>query len=134
MSDRCAECGMIVDVNEYHPYPACVMFRQVADGDKVRAYLDQIIEYGKGESAKELATVTRALERSQTAEADCLRLSRELTAMTARRDALLSAVQEAVAVIDGNPDSIVDTIWVTGGSPETLRDRLQRALDERRQN
>ncbi len=35
---------------------------------------------------------------------------------------LLDALQEVVRVFDANPASITDTVWVTGGSPETLYD------------
>ena len=35
----CAECGMVCEPREFHPYAACLMFRGCHDGDKVRANL-----------------------------------------------------------------------------------------------
>lgn len=49
----------------------------------------------------------------------------------ALRDAapqLLDALVEVVRVFDSNPSSIVDTVWVTGGKPETLYERCQAAI------
>jgi len=43
----CRACGMMVGLTDFHPYPACVMFRQVRDGDKVEGYLRQIIGWGR---------------------------------------------------------------------------------------
>jgi hypothetical protein len=42
----CQDCLMMVRDGEYHPYPACAMYRQTRSGEKVRGYLKQIIEYG----------------------------------------------------------------------------------------
>ncbi len=41
---------------------------------------------------------------------------------------LLEALQEVVRVFDDNPSSIADTVWVTGGSPETLYDHCRAAI------
>ena len=42
---------------------------------------------------------------------------------------LREALMEAKRVIESDPPSIVDTVWcVTGGSPETLLDRIDTAL------
>ena len=38
----CAECGMIVDANEYHPYAACLMFKSCKDSDVVRSNLESM--------------------------------------------------------------------------------------------
>jgi len=38
---------MACEPGEYHPYAACVMFRQVRNGDKVRSYLHQIMDRGR---------------------------------------------------------------------------------------
>jgi hypothetical protein len=43
--DQCAECRMLVIGNEYHPYAACVLFKQLGQADKVRSCLDSIREY-----------------------------------------------------------------------------------------
>ena len=56
--DQCRDCGMKLFLHEYHPYPACVMYRQVRDSDKVRGYLDQIRADGAKEAEKELAAMT----------------------------------------------------------------------------
>lgn len=36
---NCAECGMRVRVDEYHPYAACLMFRGCHDTEAVRSNL-----------------------------------------------------------------------------------------------
>ncbi len=41
---------------------------------------------------------------------------------------LLSALKEVVRVIESNPPSITDTVWVTGNSPETLYDHCLAAI------
>jgi len=38
----CADCGMIVKENEYHPYAACLMFKGCKDGKVVRANLKAV--------------------------------------------------------------------------------------------
>lgn len=52
----------------------------------------------------------------------------QLQALTAERDALRDALKEVCAVIESNPPSIVDTVWVTGDMPETLLDHCRSAL------
>ena len=42
---HCAECKMIVFDGEYHPYTACILYRQLGQADKVRSCLDSVIEY-----------------------------------------------------------------------------------------
>jgi hypothetical protein len=44
--DECKECGMLVDVNEYHPYAACLMFKACHDNSIVQANLDAVRAYG----------------------------------------------------------------------------------------
>lgn len=50
MSDEfkhCAGCGMTTfGPRDYHPYAACVMFRQLRDGSNVEANLRAVVEYG----------------------------------------------------------------------------------------
>lgn len=36
---RCAECHMLVEDGEYHPYAACLMFKSCRNGDTVRENL-----------------------------------------------------------------------------------------------
>lgn len=44
---KCHGCGMVtMGVRDYHPYAACVMFRQLGQGDKVEANLRAVVEYG----------------------------------------------------------------------------------------
>ena len=43
---RCAECGMHVRANEYHPFAACLMFKACHDSDTVRASLVAVQEHG----------------------------------------------------------------------------------------
>jgi hypothetical protein len=44
----CAECGMRVDSTEYHPYAACLMFKQCHDSTIVQANLDAVVVHGMG--------------------------------------------------------------------------------------
>lgn len=41
---------------------------------------------------------------------------------------LLEALREVVAVFESNPESITDTVWVTGDRPETLYDCCRAAI------
>jgi recombinational DNA repair protein (RecF pathway) len=43
----CAECGMSVVPQEYHPYAACLMFKQCQDGAIVRFNLNAVLQDGK---------------------------------------------------------------------------------------
>lgn len=43
----CAECGMTVEPNEYHPYAACLMFKACYSAEVVRANLNAVLEYGQ---------------------------------------------------------------------------------------
>lgn len=47
-SEACANCGMRCQPREYHPYTACVLFRQLRDGDKVRSCLEAVVAHGRG--------------------------------------------------------------------------------------
>lgn len=42
----CAECGMPGKADEYHPYAACLMFKQCHSSETVQANLDAVIAYG----------------------------------------------------------------------------------------
>lgn len=57
--NTCASCGMNVGaVATYHPFTACLMFRQVRDGNVVAANLRAVVEYGMKAHARgvDLAT------------------------------------------------------------------------------
>jgi hypothetical protein len=45
--NRCHDCGMYVQPGDYHPYAACVMYRQCRQGEKVESWLAQIIQHGR---------------------------------------------------------------------------------------
>ena len=38
----CAECGMGCNAGEYHPYAACLMFKQCRNSETVRANLQDV--------------------------------------------------------------------------------------------
>ena len=38
----CAECGMGCNAGEYHPYAACLMFKQCRNSETVRANLQAV--------------------------------------------------------------------------------------------
>lgn len=42
----CGECEMLVKPAEYHPYAACVMYRQLGQVDKVTSNLHAVVDYG----------------------------------------------------------------------------------------
>jgi len=42
----CAECGMPVIMGEYHPYTACVLYRQTHQSEKVADLLREVALYG----------------------------------------------------------------------------------------
>jgi hypothetical protein len=45
--DRCHECGMTVTPpHAYHPYAACLMFKQCHDSATVQANLDAVVAWG----------------------------------------------------------------------------------------
>lgn len=44
--DECKECGMPVEVGEYHPYAACLMFKACHDSATVQANLDSVVNHG----------------------------------------------------------------------------------------
>ena len=62
----CADCGMPVAANEYHPYAACLMFKACHNSDTVRENLAAVMERAQpaGEAEKtvdELAMLVRLL-------------------------------------------------------------------------
>jgi len=42
----CAECGMVVEMCEYHPYAACLMFKQCSSSIIVRKNLKPVVDFG----------------------------------------------------------------------------------------
>ncbi len=46
MKKKCGECGMIVFQNEYHPYAACILYKQTRQAEKVQDLLRDIASYG----------------------------------------------------------------------------------------
>lgn len=48
-SATCRECGMCVAAGEYHPYLACLAFKQCRDGNAVRANLVAVQAQAKQE-------------------------------------------------------------------------------------
>lgn len=57
-----------------------------------------------------------------------LTVRNQTRALLADYDRMRDAVQETIRVIESNPSSISDTVWVTGNMPETLLDRCRAAL------
>ena len=55
----CAECGMGCNAGEYHPYAACLMFKQCRNSETVRANLqdvrDDSYQQGRVEGLREAA-------------------------------------------------------------------------------
>ena len=45
---RCSGCGMGLRApNHFHPYAACLMYRQCKDASQVEVYLKEAIEHGR---------------------------------------------------------------------------------------
>lgn len=44
--EPCEECGMLVLVDEYHPYAACLMFKACHDSATVEANLASVLSHG----------------------------------------------------------------------------------------
>jgi hypothetical protein len=45
-NDTCSACGMPCRVPEYHPYAACLMFKQTHNSATVFSNLKAVVEYG----------------------------------------------------------------------------------------
>lgn len=43
----CAECGMVCEPGEYHPYAACLMFKACQNSATVRANLEAVKRHAK---------------------------------------------------------------------------------------
>lgn len=66
---RCGECGMLVFPAEYHPYAACVMYRQIKQAEKVYDLLRDVLMYGYDAANKgiDLDVAMRNIAASNTA-------------------------------------------------------------------
>ena len=49
----CAECGMGCNAGEYHPYAACLMFKQCRNSETVRANLQAVRQQGRVEGLRQ---------------------------------------------------------------------------------
>lgn len=49
----CAECGMVCNAGEYHPYAACLMFKHCRNSETVRANLQAVRQQGRVEGLRE---------------------------------------------------------------------------------
>lgn len=45
-AEPCAECGMLVRGDDYHPYAACLMFKGCHDSETVQANLEAVQAHG----------------------------------------------------------------------------------------
>lgn len=71
MSDnqQCAECGMPVEPGEYHPYTACLIFKQTSSSKAVHMNLSAVLHEGGNrwrsvaeQAEKALRSVVKAWE------------------------------------------------------------------------
>ena len=46
MKTTCQECRMVVEAGEYHPYAACLMFKECSDGGEVMENLEAVMRKG----------------------------------------------------------------------------------------
>ncbi len=52
---ECAECGMPIEsATEYHPYAACLMFKECYNSEIVRSNLNAVIEHAALAEREEL--------------------------------------------------------------------------------
>lgn len=54
--DFCCDCGMSVSNGEYHPYAACLMFKQCHDAPTVRGNLNAVVKFGYDMCYEEMQT------------------------------------------------------------------------------
>ncbi|HEX5704914.1 MAG TPA: hypothetical protein VFX97_17075 [Pyrinomonadaceae bacterium] len=57
----CGECGMLVDAQEYHPYAACVMYRQLGQAEKVNSNLRAVVLHGVDMERARLKTLLKGV-------------------------------------------------------------------------
>jgi hypothetical protein len=57
--EPCCECGMHVTIDQYHPYAACLMFKQCHDSEVVEANLLAVIGHGYDLAYRENQPVRR---------------------------------------------------------------------------
>jgi hypothetical protein len=75
--DKCAECHMLVSPSEYHPYAACVLYKQLGQADKVKSCLDSIIEYATRSQLKD-GGAGRGCPHCNCVCSDCVSCSSEV--------------------------------------------------------
>jgi hypothetical protein len=46
-TSTCIECGMPVKLGQYHPFAACLMFKQCHNSETVQANLWSIVDFGR---------------------------------------------------------------------------------------
>ena len=68
----CAECGMPVIMGEYHPYTACVLYRQTHQSEKVTDLLREVALYGY-QAAKNGLKLDDALRNITASNKACTR-------------------------------------------------------------
>lgn len=44
---KCTECGMDVLTKQYHPYAACLMFKQTRNSETTNRALVSVMDYGR---------------------------------------------------------------------------------------
>jgi hypothetical protein len=67
MTDNtCAECGMPVSTNEYHPFAACLMFKACHNSETVKVNLDAVLAQGRADMHKEVNDEYERTRRNAT--------------------------------------------------------------------
>jgi hypothetical protein len=67
---KCAACGMLTySARDFHPYAACVMFRQTSSSEKVEANLRHVVEYGMKAQASGVDLETAMCDITKVREA-----------------------------------------------------------------
>ena len=74
----------------------------------------------------------RLFEQMEQKERDWLVISREtdeeIAALKSEIETLKAALVEVITVLDSDDPAISDTVWVSTGQPETLRDHCHQAV------
>jgi len=64
----CADCGMILDPNEYHPYAACLMFKSCKSSEVVMKNLHAVQLNGVRIAASHVEQMGDRIEPSEIAK------------------------------------------------------------------
>lgn len=89
---QCDECGMPTDANEYHPYTACLIFKQTSSSKAVHANLNAVLADG----ANRWRSVAEQAEKAEKA----LKAADEWLEDERGSNAIRSSIGDAISAFD----------------------------------